>query len=126
MAYMDNVYWDLLNNDVRLVDEDLSESTFEIQTVYRSIRNQVKFFDVCGHEEFAGFIGRKIGRIEEADSFSFSESDIARISHICSGDINFNPKLPERTLHRLFKVYDSEFDEYLCIVAGKMKITING
>lgn len=124
MYNYENAYWELLNNEVRRVDDDNDNRKLTFTTRFRTIQNHLKFEDVVFHDEVSDLSGKVINYIEDVKADCLSDEENAYIVK------NFNKAFSFDYLNdNGFCLYRFVCDKNMInrfVIAKKMDIVING
>lgn len=124
MLKIENMYWELMNNEIRRVFVDDSSRETTITTAFRSIQNKLVFKNVAWNQDVMSLRGSLINYAEKVSEEGVSEDDMEDLR---DGFIeNFDYEFLTRTGLNLYRIVCNKNTKSVLFVAEDMEIVING
>ena len=85
-----NRYWDLMNNEIRRVNEDDAGRDIVVTTSFRSIQNKLYFRSVAWRQDIENLKGALVNYVEEVDENTATDEDMEALRDDYVSDFDFS------------------------------------
>lgn len=123
MVQDDGMHWELLNNEIRRITRSGDNNTITFTTGFRSIKNELIFENVVWSDDVESLQGEVINYVQEIsmENITMDICERLRKNYSTSFEIDF-----ERNNRVLYKIVSNRSRNSLYLVAGNLKIVVNG
>ena len=124
MTQQMNRYWDLMNNEIRRVNEDDAGRNIVVTTSFRSIQNKLYFRSVEWRQDVENLKGALVNYVEEVDENSATDEDMEVIRGDYVSDFDFSTL--RKAGMKLYRIACNKNSVKVLFMAKNMEILING
>ena len=124
MTQQMNRYWDLMNNEIRRVNEDDAGRDIVVTTSFRSIQNKLYFRSVEWRQDVENLKGALVNYVEEVDENSATDEDMEVIRGDYVSDFDFSTL--RKAGMKLYRIACNKNSVKVLFMTKNMEILING
>ena len=124
MTQQMNRYWDLMNNEIRRVNEDDAGRDIVVTTSFRSIQNKLYFRSVEWRQDVENLKGALVNYVEEVDENSATDEDMEVIRGDYVSDFDFSTL--RKAGMKLYRIACNKNSVKVLFMAKNLEILING
>lgn len=124
MTQQMNRYWELMNNEIRRVNEDDAGRDIVVTTSFRSIQNKLYFRSVEWRQDVENLKGALVNYVEEVDENSATDEDMEVIRGDYVSDFDFSTL--RKAGMKLYRIACNKNSVKVLFMAKNMEILING